>query len=64
MVMSPLNHDVALCVNQNCPSALKCLRYLTRRRGPTNYAEFTVLPGADSCEFFIPAWGETPDAQS
>lgn len=44
----------ALCKNVGCPSKGACYRFVSTPTDPELYGAFTVPPGKDRCEYFIP----------
>lgn len=46
--------DMALCRNQTCPSREHCYRFTAEPSCHQVYAQFTVRPKEDRCDYYIP----------
>lgn len=49
-----MSGDVAMCLDDSCPSACKCLRYLAVPARDQNYADHGRIAGEERCAGFIP----------
>lgn len=46
-------HDIAMCLNADCPSTEKCLRFQAEPQDKQTYAMFAPERGRKKCEWYV-----------